>query len=181
LTGGKTRAFAGPKSEGESYFFVADHYDWWGKPDLRARALTEDFARDSFENILFSICRFKEITGDYPAKITIVGYDFKEDRFQNLHRAALRFPAEEFRYVGLHPGGRFDHEAAVAGELASALKPYELDPYGCSPDGPLASKRAERDPFHRTPPYSLVCPEMRELLEWCGSNYYGGDLPWSPA
>lgn len=57
-TGGKTRALAGPKSEGESYFFVADHYDWWGKPDLRARALTEDFARDSFENIMFSICRW---------------------------------------------------------------------------------------------------------------------------
>lgn len=57
-TGGKTRVLAGPKSEGESYYFVADHYDWWGKPDLRARASTEDFARDSFENILFSICRY---------------------------------------------------------------------------------------------------------------------------
>lgn len=57
-TGGKTRVLAGPKSEGESYFFIADHFDWWGKPDLRARASTEDFARDSFENILFSICRW---------------------------------------------------------------------------------------------------------------------------
>lgn len=58
LQGGKTRGPAGPKSEGESYFYVADHYDWWGKPDLRARASTEDFARDSFENIMFSICRY---------------------------------------------------------------------------------------------------------------------------
>ena len=57
VVGGKTRGPAGPKSEGESYFFVADHYDWWGKPDLRSRASTEDFARDSFENVLFSICR----------------------------------------------------------------------------------------------------------------------------
>lgn len=56
--GGKTRGPAGPKSEAESYFFVADHYDWWGKPDLRSRASTEDFARDSFENIMFSICRY---------------------------------------------------------------------------------------------------------------------------
>lgn len=55
--GGKTRATAGPKSEGESYFFVADHYNWWGRPGLRGRASTEDFARDSFENLLFSICR----------------------------------------------------------------------------------------------------------------------------
>lgn len=56
--GGKTRGPAGPKSEAESYFFVADHYDWWGKPDLRSRTSTEDFARDSFENIMFSICRY---------------------------------------------------------------------------------------------------------------------------
>lgn len=63
VTGGKTRVLAGPKSEGESYFFVADHYDWWGKPDLRARASTEDFARDSFENLLFSICRCDVTSG----------------------------------------------------------------------------------------------------------------------
>lgn len=125
--------------------------------------------------------RFKEITGDYPKRITVVGYDFKGERFENLHRAALRFPADAFTYVGLHPGGRFDHAAAAAGERTSALEPYMSDPYGCTPDGPLATKRAERDPFHRTPPYSLACPEMRELLAWCGTDVYPGDLPWSTA
>lgn len=55
--GGKTRVLAGPKSEGESYFFVAEHFDWWGQSELRARTTTEDFARDSLENLLFSICR----------------------------------------------------------------------------------------------------------------------------
>lgn len=124
--------------------------------------------------------RFKEVTGNYPTKITIVGYDFKQDRFEDLHRAALRFPPEAFRYVGLRPGGRFDHVAAEAGERASALEPYRLDPYGCAADRPLAAKRAERDRFHRTPPYSLVCPEMRDLLAWCGPGYFTGDLPWSP-
>lgn len=109
-----------------------------------------------------------------------MGYDFKQERFETLHRAALRFPAEAFHYVGLRPEGRFDHAAAEAGEQTSALEPYQSDPYGCSPDGPLVTKRAERDPFHRTPPYTIVCPEMRELLAWCGPGYFEGSLPWSP-
>ncbi|CAM9868051.1 unnamed protein product [Choristocarpus tenellus] len=58
FSGGPTRAAAGPKSEGEAYFFVAEHFGWWGHPELRARTVIEDFARDSFENILFSLCRF---------------------------------------------------------------------------------------------------------------------------
>eukprot|EP00903_Cladosiphon_okamuranus_P005512 g5492.t1 len=180
FSGGKTRGPAGPKSEGESYFFVADHYDWWGRPDLRSRASTEDFARDSFENVLFSICRFKEITGSYPTKITIVGYDFKARRFEDLHVAAIRFPPEAFRYVGQHPEGKFDHAAAAEGERTSALEPYRSDPYGCTAGGTLAEKRHQRDPFHRTPPYTLVCPEMSALLEYCGTEIFAGELPWSP-
>jgi hypothetical protein len=39
--------------------------------------VVEDYARDSFENLLFSICRFKEVTGNYPARVTVVGYTFK--------------------------------------------------------------------------------------------------------
>jgi hypothetical protein len=29
---------------------------------VRRRALTEEHARDSFENLLFSVCRFKQLT-----------------------------------------------------------------------------------------------------------------------
>lgn len=38
---------------------------------VRGRALTEEHARDSFENLLFSICRFRELTGHYPVNITV--------------------------------------------------------------------------------------------------------------
>lgn len=107
-----------------------------------------------------------------------MGFDFKQGRFENLHIPALRFPQEAFRYVGQHPEGRFDHAAAAEGERKSALEPYRLDPYGCAPGGTLLEKRHERDPFHRTPPYSLVCPEMSELLEYCGTELFDGDLPW---
>lgn len=124
--------------------------------------------------------RFKEITGSYPTKITIVGYDFKARRFEDLHMPAIRFPPEAFRYVGQHPEGKFDHAAAAEGERTSALEPYQADPYGCTAGGTLAEKRHQRDPFHRTPPYSLVCPEMSALLEYCGTEIFTGGLPWSP-
>lgn len=38
---------------------------------VRGRALTEEHARDSFENLLFSVCRFRELTGTYPHNITV--------------------------------------------------------------------------------------------------------------
>lgn len=56
------------------------------------RVYSEEFARDSYENLLFSLCRFHEITGRYPDKITVIGFGFKEKRFTDLHRKAVRFP-----------------------------------------------------------------------------------------
>lgn len=38
---------------------------------VRWKALTEEHARDSFENLLFSVCRFRELTGSYPHNITV--------------------------------------------------------------------------------------------------------------
>ena len=40
--------------------------------DLSWRVLDEGFARDSYENFLFSLCRFREITGKYPERVVIV-------------------------------------------------------------------------------------------------------------
>lgn len=81
--------------------------------------MAEEYARDSLENLLYSVCRFKvwterspsfspsqpslyphphqrtsmqEFTGHYPREITVVSFGFKQDRFEAHHRAALRFP-----------------------------------------------------------------------------------------
>jgi len=62
--------------------------------------LPQEHARDSFENLLFSLCRFYEITGHYPLKITAVSYTLKQKRFEQLHRAAVRFPADSFHFIG---------------------------------------------------------------------------------
>lgn len=129
---------------------------------------------------MFSICRFKELTGHYPKKITVVSYSFKEKRFKELHAAAIRWPKTMFSYVGIDPdaGTGFDLVASSNGERTNSLVPFESDPYGCSSQV-LQDKRKQRNPFSRTPPYELSCPEMKELLKWCGPDVIPqSQVPW---
>lgn len=44
--------------------------------------------------------RFYELAGHYPETITVISYTLKEARFRTLHREAVRWPAEYFRFVG---------------------------------------------------------------------------------
>jgi len=45
------------------------------------RWAVEEDATDSYQNLLFSIVKFKHITGRYPAKIVVVTHAFKQERF----------------------------------------------------------------------------------------------------
>jgi len=182
FSGGETRGKTGPVNEGSSYFRVADALDLWGdsKKSVRARTVTEEFATDSFQNLMFSICRFKEVTGQYPQKITAVSFSFKQHRFEEMHSKALLWPSDRFHYVGMDPpvSTGFNLEEASKGELENAAQLFEDDPYGCL-SLVLQQKRHERNPFKRTPPYVLTCPEMRDLLRWCGPGLFRGKLPWA--
>ncbi|QRV94024.1 cytoplasm protein [Ceratobasidium sp. AG-Ba] len=82
-----------------------------------ARATTEDYALDSFQNLLFSIARFKERTGRYPRKVTVVGFGVKRARFEKLHARALRWGGE-FVYVGVDVAAHVDMEISRAGEVS---------------------------------------------------------------
>lgn len=185
FSGGQTSTAAGPLSEGQSYWLLAEAL---GEliPDtnsnsLIGRMIAEEFARDSFENLLFSIARFKEYTNRYPTKITVVGLEFKNKRFTNLHRAILHFPIEKFRYFGIDPP-QLINNPPTAGEEKNAVIPFTEDPHGCF-NNILVSKRRQRNPFKRTHPYTFSCPELYNLLTICNRNnvpesiYY--DLPWS--
>ena len=81
------------------------------------RATTEDHALDSFQNLLFALARFHEYTGRWPARVTVVGYEMKRRRFEELHRAALRWPAERFVYVGIDAEDGADAATAKQGEV----------------------------------------------------------------
>lgn len=175
FSGGETRKDAGPRSEAQSYWMVAESKGWFGKPEIvKWRALTEEHARDSFENLLFSVCRFRELTGSYPHNITVVGYDFKEERFTHFHRSAIGFPETRFFYAGT-PASLTSKEAALKGE-ALVRAQFQDDPYGCS--GSLRRKKLGRDPFHRSIPYPNGCPEIEGLFRYCGKTPYHGFLPW---
>lgn len=51
---------------------------------VRWKALTEEHARDSFENLLFSVCRFRELTGSYPQNITVCSFLILFDLMEDL-------------------------------------------------------------------------------------------------
>jgi hypothetical protein len=84
---------------------------------------TESFALDSFQNLLFALARFREYTGRYPIRITVVGYSFKQRRFEELHRTALRWPTDKFTYIGIGLPDAADEAQAAVGEVSFFHQP----------------------------------------------------------
>ncbi|EPY50931.1 hypothetical protein SPOG_00534 [Schizosaccharomyces cryophilus OY26] len=177
FSGGQTRPNAGPYSEAQSYYLLSKSMN--DDAFLLSRRTTEEFARDSLENVLFSIARFHEVTGHYPEKITVVSFEFKRERFLNLHREAIRFPSQHFYFVGIDPEGGVP-QASYDAEKNNALLPFTEDPYACV-HSLLVRKRRERNPYRRQHSYLITCPELIPLIEYCpskSSKYYSGKLPW---
>ena len=98
FSGGQTRKDVGPISEAASYYFLAKEKKWM--ESILSRVYLEEYARDSLENLLFSLCRFREVAGIYPSKVTVVGFDFKSSRFVDLHRRAVGISSSNFTYLG---------------------------------------------------------------------------------
>ena len=115
-TRGHTSPFSAT-SEGESYLRFARVTGLLPSADMFTRVMIEDAALDSFQNVLFSITRFRELTGVYPIRITVVGHDFKRCRFKDLHRIALRWPRLRFTYEGVPLGSEADEREASEGEV----------------------------------------------------------------
>jgi hypothetical protein len=172
FAGGQTDARAGPRSEAQGYWLIAGCFDWEGHPEVRTRATTEEFSLDSFLNLLYGICRFREFTGRYPRHMTVVGWAFKAARF-DFHRETLRFPASRYRYVGVNDPPAVDTARKFE---ALRLEEFRRDPYGGSPE--LKRKREARNPFQRQHGYAASCPELRELLKHQGPEMFPGPLPW---
>ena len=148
-----------------------------------ATVALEEEARDSLQNVMFSLCRFHEVTGHYPAKVTVVGFEFKRERFEGLHRRFLHLSPSQFEYVGLQPppgeaASKFDVRKAEKGEMENSFVEFSSSPSGCS-DERLREKRASRNPFRMGEhPYQGSCPEMQGLLSFCGEGQFDGLLPW---
>jgi hypothetical protein len=162
FSGGATRAEAGPRTEALSYWLIAEQHDWWGSPGVRSRAHVEDFARDSFENLLFGICRFRELANREPVHVTMVSWEFKRERFEELHREAIGWPRDRFTYIGANDPPHLDQ--ALRSE-ESIREKYRADPYSLSHE--FRQKKDARNPTRRQHGYAISCPDLFTL-----------DKPW---
>jgi hypothetical protein len=173
FSGGQSRREAGPRSEAQGYYLIAEHLNWFGHREVAERTITEEFARDSFENLLLGICRFREYAGRYPELIAMVSWRFKARRF-GLHRDAIRWPRERFRYVGANDPVEIGQ--ALAAEAVNTAK-YLIDPYSSGAE--FRAKREARNPFRRRHGYLASCPELDALYRHEGPEPFEGRLPWS--
>ncbi|KAF3934938.1 hypothetical protein ABW19_dt0207800 [Dactylella cylindrospora] len=120
--------------------------------------------------------------------ITVIGFEFKRERFENVHRAAIRFPHVDFNYIGIDPTDNAEQLAKFAeGEKEGPLKQFQEDPHVCL-DQILVSKRKGRNPFRTRHGYEVTSTELKGLLRWCTqpdsikdgkAQLYPGVLPWS--
>ena len=184
FSGGFTRREAGCRwSEAGTYAAIAQHCGGWireanpeQRDSLEARTALEDFSRDSFENLLFSLCRFHQVVGRYPRHVSVVSWAFKRERF-DLHRQTIRFPPDRFHFEGFNePVGL---PSALRGE-AVTLGDFTKNPYGS--EGRLAEKRVARNPFHRQHDFR-TCPGLAKFFDFIDNptnqrKTYPQPLPW---
>lgn len=163
FSGGQTRPGVGLRTEAHSYFSAAEQLGYFADFDgtnVYDRSVSEDFARDSLENVMYSVCRFKQIVGHYPRKITVVGFPFKSTRFVELHRKAINFPLENFKYIGVEVEG-MNQDSIVDHAHAD----FKNDMYGCGKK--LMDKRMSRNPYNHFHAYKETCPDMAQYIDAC--------------
>jgi hypothetical protein len=172
IAGGATELNAGPRSEAQSYLEIAQRHEFWGHETVAPRCILEEYSLDSFLNVIYGLCRFKESSGEWPERVSICGWGFKSRRFAELHREALRWN-RPFEAIAVNePPGL--EEAAL--REAETRAQWTRDPYGSFE--PLSAKRASRDHFGREAPYPKSCPEVADLLHHRGPELFQGALPW---
>ncbi len=159
FSGGATEKDAGPLTEALGYWKIAEHYGWWGT-GIKSRAFTEDYALDSFLNLLYALFRFAQIAGVWPERISVCGWGFKRRRIAELHRTALHW-GRDFAYSSINDPPNLDE---VRKRESGTCLEFESDPFGLKP--PIADKRAGRDHFRRVPPYSIPSLEGIPVFPW---------------
>ncbi|KAK1468586.1 hypothetical protein CMEL01_00353 [Colletotrichum melonis] len=87
-------------------------------PPITSLIHTDTLALDSYHNILHSVLLFRRLYLTYPRTLTIVSHAFKRPRILDGHCAAIAFPLDRVRYVGIDPPGM---KGAGAGAGAASI------------------------------------------------------------
>ncbi|GMM28328.1 hypothetical protein DAMA08_010440 [Martiniozyma asiatica (nom. inval.)] len=165
-------------SEARSYFGLGVERGYFEFDSLNKNIILEEYARDSYENVLFSLCAFHKKYGAYPAKVSIVGFEFKKPRFVESHLKTLGYiDSNKVSYIGSGPdyplfetlkvvnpqltqaewkskkNSYFDE--LVASENKFALNLFDLNPFG-SKGSKLWDKKQQRDPWGKSQQISSI-------------------------
>ncbi|KAF2203632.1 hypothetical protein GQ43DRAFT_447308 [Delitschia confertaspora ATCC 74209] len=140
FSGGVTKGDLCSVSEARSYYHAAlaqtfsqGHRNGGRVKTLfeKKRLLLEEYATDSFQNLLFSILLFRRTTGVYPEQIRVITHAFKSRRFLELHAPVIRWPSDRIRAVGIDPAmSSEEHHDTVRGEKMYGYEPWVQDPLG---------------------------------------------------
>ncbi|KAI0557635.1 PEK/GCN2 protein kinase [Gracilaria domingensis] len=172
FSGGQTRS---PHflSEAQGYHDLALVHRFWGFEQVASRTTTEEFSRDSFDNVLFGIGRFYECTGRFPSKLSIISWPFKRARFL-FHVSSINWPLSRFVFEGV--GKPSDEENAVRAE-SKTLQIFRNDAAGQGVV--LGKKKQARNPYKRQNGYAVSCPLLTKVLEWNGVDELPpASVPW---
>jgi len=107
FSGGKTSLDHPDISEAQGYLNAAKYLvteeskPGVGDSKMLSNIAVEEYATDTYQNILFSICKFYEVKKCYPASITVVTHAFKTERIR-LHMDAIRW-TRPFCVQGINP------------------------------------------------------------------------------
>ncbi|KAF2774050.1 hypothetical protein EJ03DRAFT_74944 [Teratosphaeria nubilosa] len=186
LSGGHTSSptLSRGRTEAGSYDLVAQALVETGSMIKPAkRPVTEEWATDSYQNLLFSILKFHRMVGRYPSRVTVVTHAFKERRFLELHAKAIKWPCSRLRVLGLNPPFTLEGlEQTQKGEYERAYKLFAADPYGVR--APLADKRIARNWKAEIVEQAFAGVEdvAKRLLGWDGGDdgsvIFPKRLPW---
>ena len=143
-------------TEAETYLAIARSFDEFSDIDMWSRVSLEEYARDSFENLVFGLCRFHQFAAKLPESVSVISWGFKKDRFQ-FHADTIGW-GNRFHFVG--PNNPTDIDGANKGE-SKALRQFEDSPYGT--DGTLREKRIARTFGSRNHGYEN-CSMLSELV-----------------
>ncbi|KAJ6014760.1 DUF218 domain protein [Penicillium herquei] len=201
FSGGPTKRPRTDLCEGRSYRNLVQENNYFqdaastSKIDP-SRIVTEDYATDSYQNVLFSILRFKLHTGIYPHRVTVVTHEFKRARFMECHFPAVGLlpPVADqqldlgygISVVGINPPEEVTPlESLVQGEAGRGIGLWRQDLYGTGEE--LAGKRAARGWKSGMETGVFVQVGLEEVVEklvyWnsgIGNDFYPhmNELPW---
>ncbi|PNS19036.1 hypothetical protein CAC42_1772 [Sphaceloma murrayae] len=152
-----------------------------GRPLAPPRLGLEEHATDSYQNLLFSIIKYRQTHGRYPERITVITHKFKARRFVELHAQAIRWPLDRIKVAGKDPPWASQEEEAevIAAEEENAMLPFRSDLYGVGEV--LGGKRIARswNPACLDEICDGLEPEVQALLRWNQPTLFDGALPWS--